>query len=158
MKIHLVKTIQGGFAPADEESEQAIAKYGAGEIVSCIVHRARNYRFFRKWWSMIGFAYGIWTHRFDGQGVMYHGMPVLPSKNRFRKDVTILAGFYEPTYRFDGSMRLEAQSISFESMSEETFEQLYDKSIDVIIQKVIPDARLSNEQLRQAVNEVAGYV
>lgn len=153
---HVIVRPDGVLQPADDDTAAYLRRAGAGQVVRCELRRARNYRFFRKWWSLINFAFDVWCER-GVQAQEYRGAPVSPNKKRFRKDVTILAGYYEPVYGFDGSVRLEAKSISFESMSEEEFRQLYDSTIDVLLHKVIPHAGLTEESLRDAVNEVARY-
>ena len=157
MKYEFVKTLAGALVPASDEASSAIKRVGAGEIVMVDLKRRRNISFHRKYFALINMAYDLWCSR-GLQAREYRGTPVLPNKNRFRKDLTILAGYYEPTYAYDGSLRLEAKSIAFESMGEDEFEELYSATIDVILNKVIPDAGLTEERVREAVNEVAGYV
>ena len=48
---------------------------------------------------------------------------VLKNFDRFRKDLTVLSGFYNATYTFRGDVRLEPKSLSFGSMCEEEFGQ-----------------------------------
>jgi hypothetical protein len=47
-----------------------------------------------------------------------------------------------------GELRLEAKSLSWASMTEEEFAQRYLATIDVILQKVLPD--VSEDQLKRA--------
>jgi len=80
-----------------------------------------------------------------------------PEKNfdRFRKDIAILAGFYEATFRLNGDVRLEAKSISFHSMSEDEFEELYTKTIDVIVKHVLNN--YTDEMLRSVLEQVEAF-
>lgn len=153
---YVVKTPQGALMPADEDTAAYLAKFGQGEVVRAELKRERNYRFFRKWWALVSFAYDLWVER-GIQAREYKGLPVAPSKDRFRKDVVVLAGYYEPVYGYDGSVRLEPKSIAFANMSEDEFRALFDATIDVILQKVIPQAGLTEQALRDAVNEVVRY-
>ena len=85
----------------------------------------------------------------------FHYEFVCPQKNpeRFRKDVIILAGYFDATYRLDGDVRIEAKSISFASMSEDEFEKLYSATIDVILKHVCTqfDGKMLDEVVEQAL-------
>ena len=59
------------------------------------------------------------------------------NKERFRKDIAILAGFFDSTVNLKGEVRLEAKSISFAQMDEIEFEALYNQTINVILQSVL---------------------
>ena len=155
--VAVVKAPDGSLRPADEEAEAVLSKIGHGEIVKGEFRRWRNYRFHKKFFALLKFAFDIWCERGTGQAVEYKGMTALPSFNRFRKDVIILAGRYETSVRVDGSVRVEAKSISFEKMQPEEFEALYDKTIDVILHKVIPQVSLTGDELRDAVNVAVGF-
>ena len=76
----------------------------------------------------------------------------MPTKNfdRFRADLTILAGFYDTTVRLDGSVRVEPRSISFAKMSAEEFSDLYSRTIDVLIKHVYKQD-MNPEKLNQVV-------
>jgi hypothetical protein len=153
---HVAKTPLCTLAPADEDTQEYFGKFALGDIVRVELKRARNYLFFRRWWSLIVLAFDMWCER-GLQTREYRGVPVLPSKDRFRKDVTILAGYYEPTYAYDGSLRLEARSISFEAMEEDEFEKLYSATIDAILHKILPQCHLTGGALREAVESVVRY-
>jgi len=56
--------------------------------------------------------------------------------DRFRKDLTILAGFYVQTVRLNGEIRTEAQSLAFASMDQEKFERVYSALINAAIKHV----------------------
>ncbi len=80
-----------------------------------------------------------------------------PEKNfdRFRKDIAILAGFYEASYRVNGEVRFEAKSIAFSNMSDDEFEILYTKTIDVIVKHVLTD--YTGDELRSVVEQVEAF-
>jgi len=56
--------------------------------------------------------------------------------DRFRKDLTILAGFYEQTVRLNGEVRTEAKSLSYASMEPDEFERCYNAMINAAIKHV----------------------
>jgi hypothetical protein len=85
----------------------------------------------------------------------HKGIPVTPCFDEFRKDITILAGHYEATYKWDGSVRLTAKSLRWDKMTEEEFSKLYSATIDVILQKVLPG--VDESQLQRAVDMTMSY-
>lgn len=56
--------------------------------------------------------------------------------DRFRKDLTILAGFYVQTVRLNGEVRTEAQSLAYASMEQEKFERVFNALINAAIKHV----------------------
>jgi hypothetical protein len=50
--------------------------------------------------------------------------------------VLILAGFYEQTFTLKGELKLEAKSIKFAKMEQDEFEDLYSKTINVLLEHV----------------------
>jgi hypothetical protein len=131
MKAYFTKTFYG-LAPADESSRQWFEKLKAGETVKVEVNRVRNYRFLKKYFALLNIAFENWE---PGEVSSKYGKP---EKNfdRFRADITILSGYFDTTVRLDGSVRIEPKSISFTQMSEEEFEQLYSKTIDLLVKHV----------------------
>lgn len=53
--------------------------------------------------------------------------------DRFRKDLTILAGFYEQTVRLNGEIRTEAKSLAYGNMEPDEFERCYNAMINAAI-------------------------
>ena len=64
----------------------------------------------------------------------------VPEKNfdNFRKNVTIMAGFYECVYNVDGTFKVMAKSISFGEMDNDEREQVYQKVLTVITERIFP--------------------
>lgn len=120
--------------PHDEAAAAFIQKMKAGELTHADFKRVRNYKFHKKYFALVGFAFDQWEPR---DGLTYQGMPVAKNKERFRKDVAILAGFFESTVNLKGEVRLEAKSISFAQMDEVEFESLYNKTVDVVMQRIL---------------------
>lgn len=156
--IAIVKAPDGALRPADEEAEALIKKFAQGEILKADVRRFRNYRFHCKFFALLTFAFNLWCERGTGQGIEYKGQHALPNFEQFREDVTILCGYYEMSVRLDGTVRIKAKSIAFANMKQEEFDKLYDKAIDVILRKVIPQVHMTESELREAVNVTIGFV
>lgn len=154
-EILLKKTPQGALIPAMEDEAEKLRRFKIGETVRCQVAQIRNYEYHKKWFSLIKFAFDTWTETAPERE--YHGQQVQPNFDRFRRDITILAGFFTPVFAVNGEVRLEAHSISFANMDQETFENLFSKTIDVILQKILPAGRYTEAELRNAVDEVMSY-
>lgn len=132
-ELYLTKTAAGALAPADQQSTECIAKLKLGTTVAATVRQPRNVRFHRKFWALLNVAYDAW----EPVGKEYKGQPVQKNFEQFRRDVTILAGYYESTYTLKGEVRLVPKSISFASMDEDEFGKLYSAIIDVILSRIL---------------------
>ena len=131
-----IKLPNGTFMPADEASREEAAKFKIGSAVRFKATRQRNYQFHKKWWALAQFAFEHWEQPAIADP-KYPG--IVPEKNfdRFRKDLIILAGFYDATFRIDGSTRIEAKSISFANMSQDDFDRLYSATIDAVLKHIL---------------------
>ena len=152
----MLRRLDGGsLVPADDETAERIRKLPKGTMLHGKFVKVRNPKFLRKAFALVNIAFDMWTERFEPQ--MYKGVPVLPNKERFRKDLTILAGYYDATYNIRGELRLEAKSWSMDNMEEEEFEALYSAMIDAILRSILPNAGLSERSLRAAVDEILNF-
>lgn len=132
-EIVLMKTANV-LVPYDEAAADFIQKMKMGELAHSDFKRVRNYKFHKKYFALVSFAFDQWEPQ---DGLTYQGMPVMKNKERFRKDVAILAGFFETTVNLKGEIRLEAKSISFAQMDEIEFEALYSNTINVILSRIL---------------------
>ena len=118
--------------PIDPDSVAWFNKLKPGEVVHAEFKKVRNYQFHRKYFALLAVGYDNWE---PGE---IHAKYGVPEKNfdRFRADLTILAGFYDVRIRLDGSTRIEPKSISFAKMTAEDFKDLYSRTIDALIKHV----------------------
>ena len=154
----LFQKSQAGLIPACEESSEWLRKKKLGATILVEPRELRNAGFFRKWFALVQLAYDYWSS--DAQTVEYKGQPVLPNFKRFRKDVTILAGFYEPVVNLKGEVRLEAKSLKWSSMEESDFEKLFDATIQAILQRVLNGKvcrKWTEQELRSVVDQVMEF-
>lgn len=138
--------------PHDEASLAFIQKMKAGELTHADFKRVRNYKFHKKYFALLDFAFEQWEPR---DGLTYQGMPVAKNKERFRKDLIILAGFYESTVNLRSEVRLEAKSISFGLMDEVEFEQLYNATVDVVLRRIL--TRYTRQDLDNVINQLLAF-
>ena len=151
MQVYLTKTLTG-FVPSDQESQEWASKIKAGAVINADFKKTRNYSFLKKWFALLNVGFENWE---PWEVRSEYGTP---EKNfeRFREDVTILAGFYRTTIRLDGSVRVEAKSVSFGKMSEEDFADLYSKTIDVLLKRVYHGS-VSEAELNDIVEQYMGF-
>lgn len=151
-----MRKMGGALVPADDQAAEALQRFRAGDPVKVTVKRPRNYEFHKKFFALLNHGFEFWeppelpdAHRWMKN--------VTPEKSfeQFRKDVTILAGFFDASYRLDGSVRIEAKSISFASMSEDEFERLYSAAIDVLLKHVFTN--MAQDELRDRVDELLRF-
>ena len=144
----------GILVPADEQSAKFVGKLIKNDVVTSDFVKPRNYRFHRKWFALVKFAYEHWqpSHLQDAKW-----KDVIPEKSfdRFRKDLIIMTGRYDAVYRVDGSVRIEAKSISFASMDEEEFQKLWNSTTTVILDKVLMNYTL--DDLKQVVAKLEQF-
>jgi hypothetical protein len=151
MELNLIKTLTG-LIPADPDSEDRYNKLKTGGVVTAEVKQVRNAKFLRKYFALLNIGFDNWT---PGKIDSRYGVPE-KSFDRFRKDTTILAGYYHIVIRLDGSVKPEADSISFANMDEETFEKLYNATINVFL-KHIYNSDMTRDKLDNMVNQVLSF-
>jgi hypothetical protein len=138
--------------PYDEAAAAFIKKMKIGELAHSDFKRVRNYKFHKKYFALVMFAFDQWEPQ---DGLTYQGQAVAKNKERFRKDIAILAGFFESTVNLKGEVRLEAKSISFAQMDEIEFEALYNTTINVILSRVL--TRYSRSDLDDVVEKLLRF-
>lgn len=157
MDAVLIRT-QLGLVPGDDATREWFNKLKMGTTVHADARQLRNGAFFRKFWALLNLGYDYWSDAVET--LEYKGQRVLPEFERFRKDVTILAGFYHSVVNIKGEVRIEADSLKWGSMSEETFTKLYDATIRVLLRKVFNGTicpTWSEEQLRSVAEQILEF-
>lgn len=114
----MLKQPGGILSPADEMTAEALTKLKTGELYEIEIKRQRNPAFHRKQFAFFKFCFEHWK---ASQAVEF--MDEAAQFDRFRRQLTVLAGYRIEVYNIDGSLRLEAQSIAFANMEQEEFEQ-----------------------------------
>lgn len=132
MKINLIKQGQV-LIPATPSDEDKIASIKNGQFLEADIKQKRNLKFHRKFFAMLNIGF----EAFEPEQQDYKGQVAVKNFDRFRKDVIILAGFYDATYDIQGNLKLEAHSISFGKMSEDEFNKVYNACCNVLLLKVL---------------------
>lgn len=127
MKLCLRNTLNG-LIPIYESDLHEKQKLKIGKDYVCEIHKARNLLFHKKFFGLIKCTWLNLPEHFDS---------IFPHPEVLRKVLLIEAGFYNICYLLDGTEIKEAQSIAFDSMDQAQFEEVYNKVLDVILQKIL---------------------
>ena len=128
MKAHFVKLPNGTLAPDEPEAVEWLSHVRMGQAVSAEVKKPRNYEFHKKLFALLHYAFDVWEPPEDGPGKNF---------DRFRKEIIMLAGYYDLVPSVKGEVRAEAKSISFAKMDEVEFSKLYDSVVNVLLKWVL---------------------
>lgn len=155
MRVEVIKSPSGALIPATEEAGDALKKIKVGTPLSVELRRIRNYKFHKKMFALFKLAFEVWE---PVTPLEYKGLPVAKDFERFRKDMTILAGFYKPVYNVRGELRLEAESLSFSSMAEDRFEKVFRAVLNVVWNRVLRNAGYETEsEVERVVDELMRF-
>lgn len=116
----MIKCAGGVLIPADDLAAEKMQSLKTAELHTVEIKQTRNPAFHRKMFAFFNFCY----EHFDGAKIMEHGTPEAQF-DRFRKDLTILAGYYEQTVRLNGEIRTEAKSLAVGNMDPDEFKKCY---------------------------------
>lgn len=153
-RVLFMKSTSGALVPQDPTAVELMGKLKLGQPVWVDVVRARNTLFHAKWFALLGLAFEAWEPPVVKTGT-FAGMQPEKDFDKFRKDLTIQAGFYDVVATLDGRARVEAKSVSFDKMSPDDFERLYSASIDVILKLVMRDK--TGPELRAWVDAIMRF-
>ena len=120
MTINMLKTKQG-LTPLYNSGYDDYQKLKIGWEGEVTFKQPRNYLFHKKFYALVNMA--------------FENQEKFNNVTHYRKCLTIKAGFYT-AYDMDGWTHKEADSISFASMDELAFSDLYSKMVDVIIKEI----------------------
>lgn len=119
MEITLIKTLSGSFKPAYDSDYEKAKKIALNEPFVFTYKKPRNYLFHKKFFGLLN--------------MVFENQEQYSNLDHLRNDLIIEAGFYEIRHGLHGEELKEAKSISFASMDEIEFSELYNRVIDVIV-------------------------
>ena len=125
MKLNLIKTLSGLKLAYDTDHDN-YKKLPLNEVFEVTYTKKRNSKFHAKFFALINLCYQNQNH--------------FNNFEHLRKELIICAGHYELIFNLDtGDQKKEALSISFASMDETQFNQLYSDVLQVICDKFLFD-------------------
>lgn len=118
MEFSLVKKSDNTFVAAYDSDYEKVQKIKVGDIYKCQVTKPRNYEFHKKMFALYNMIY-------DNQELFDH-------LDDMRRELTIAAGYFTTYHGLDGGLVKQAKSISFAEMDGFEFQELYERTKDVI--------------------------
>ncbi|ENA9892037.1 DUF1367 family protein, partial [Escherichia coli] len=92
----------------------------------------RNPSFHRKMFAFLNFCFQYWCAEHAG----YEFSDEATQFDEFRKNLTILAGFYDVVTTIRGEVRYRAKSLSYANMDQDEFERCYNSMINAALKHV----------------------
>jgi hypothetical protein len=148
--IH-VRKLYDTLVPVDAAQLELLEQLQPNEEYKATFTKPRNSKFFRKWWALAKVAFDAW----DAPNIEYKGVEVKKNFERFRKDLIVMSGFFDPVFNIKGELRLEPKSLRFDQMSEENFSELYNRTIDVVLGKILTN--YTREDIDYQVNKILRF-
>jgi len=133
VKIVLTKQFGGVLIPSSEVEAKRMGRFKNGELYEIEIKLTRNPSFHGKVFTFFTFCFNYWRsdREFMNEEAQF---------DVFRKNMTVLAGYRDEFYKIDGSVRVEAKSISYSKMGQEEFEALYSALINVALAEIFVGA------------------
>ena len=117
--------------PEHDSDYQKLKGLNRDVIYKLVITRPRNYLFLKKFFALLNLA--------------YENQEIYNNLDDMRDDLIIEAGFYRKVETLSGEIRKKAKSISYGSMQEDEFENVYNRVMDEICKWF----DLSNEELEK---------
>ena len=131
MKIEMIKEAGGIFRPVTDIEQDKTIRFKTGELYTVEIKHTRNYQFHKKVFAFLNFCFDHWAGDQDLRNLDIHAQ-----FNRFRNQLTVLAGYYTELYNINGEVRVEARSISYSGMEQEDFESFYNALINAAMKHI----------------------
>jgi len=153
MEVNFIKLAGGLLRPAFDADTEAMQKVKNGKLIRAKIEQPRNQQFLAKFHVMIDFAFDYWEPELDP----VNGIVPVKDREKFREDVTIMAGYREAVAGLKG-VRWKARSISFGSMEEDEFNSLYKSVFGVLWQLVLHKVpQMSEQEAHNLINSLSSF-
>lgn len=150
--VRLVKR-DGALLPAYQVDAEALLSINSGQYVIAHLTQPRNPQFHRKMFALLNYGYEFWHPTIPD----CWSMDVDPQKNfdRYRGDLMVAAGYYDPVFGLDGSVQLVPRSLSYARMDDLEFGKVYKSLFNVLWEKILQH---SHENPREAELGIEGLL
>lgn len=125
---------------ADPISADVISSMGNKEVVYASIRRPRNAKHHRKLFALLK--------------VVFDAQSTFATIEQLLEALKLATGLFETGKTIDGLPYARPTSISFASMDQNSFSAWYEKAIDVILTKVLPNT--NRKDLETQVLEILG--
>jgi hypothetical protein len=113
-----------GLKPYTDEDALDLRRVGIGDILQAKALDQRNVQHHRKFFALIRVVFDNMPEQYD---------QYFPTKDDLRHELIKRAGFFKEYTDLKGIKQYRAESISFDSMSQKRFDELYDRVLDVVV-------------------------
>lgn len=154
--VQFVKQPGGVFRPANQSDFDSVSRIKNGALVHAEVKQPRNPYFHRKFYAMLNFAFDYW----EPEPIEIEGEIVQIEKNfeRFRKDMLICAGYRTIVVNIKNEARYEAESISFSSMDDLRFQEVYGNVFSAVWRLVLSSIQgMTPENVENSINQLLSF-
>lgn len=134
MEIILIKQDDNTFKAHGSDYDK-IKKLKRGTEYKCEITRPRNFKMLKKFNILINLVFDNQEHYIN--------------REHLRHDLIIASGYYNMRKNFKGELIYEPQSVSFSSMDQDTFEELYDRVLDTIEKYFQFDSELVRNEINR---------
>lgn len=146
----MVKNAGGILAPASEIESERLKRFSNGIAYEIEIKggERRNRGFHGKVFAFMSWCFEYW--RADGGKAEF--MCEIAQFDYFRKELTILAGYYDYVVTLSGDTQINVRSLAFDSMTQEEFEQFYIALTNAAIRTVF-----NNNQNEEILNKLYSF-
>ena len=152
MKIQAIYH-DGSFTVDDDEQAKALRgllRYG--QPVELEIRVGTDNQLRRRWFKLLKFAFDYYE-----PSPLPNGIVPIPNFNRYRSELTIMAGYYTQRFLPDGSVVVEAQSTATDKMSAEDFADLYRKTNQILIDRILAAKGFTQQAVDAAVEQLLRF-
>jgi hypothetical protein len=126
-----LKRTLAGFSAADEASADAIKRYKLGDTFRATVVKPRNLKNHRRWWALCN--------------LIYQNSDQFKSADQVHDYLKILAGHCSQIVsKSTGEVYLVADSISFGSLDEIQFQDVFSRATKAVAEHILPGINLDD--------------
>lgn len=145
------KAVGGVFVPADAGEAEKAEKLPIGDVVYAEHRNQIMLNRHRKLFKLFVLGFERWEPE-AGDG--FEGVAIAKSLDRYRKELTIMAGFYVPTFGLAGGVKLDAESLAFNNteMTQARRDELYSRVFDLTLERVLRN--YTRDDLDRVVDEL----
>lgn len=140
MQFDLVKHPGGLFSPAHDSDIERLQRFKNGEMYTAEIKLTRHPAHHRKAFAFFQFCFEHW----EANNAGYECSDEFTQKEEFRKNLTILAGFYDVVTTINGETKVRAKSLAYSSMDGDEFARCYSALINAAIKHVFAGTRDQN--------------
>ncbi len=152
-KCTFTKIIGDCLLAADPQTVEFLRKVKLGNNIHGEFTQQRNAAFHRKIFALFNLAFEY----FDPPEIDTKWGKPEKSFDTFRKNLTILAGHGHPVFNINGTFKMEADSLKFGRMDQETFDKLYSAVLNVIMKRIPVLDKLSADEINALVEKVLQF-